>query len=306
MWASENCILGVQERILCATLGTFKLDFQHYDWSSGYLVSLVVATACFDLSWHYCCRCPVSTQRGRLHSSCNRVAYQDRTVQNDAEVPIAGFHDWASREGIFGTLGACSAQWGPQSLDGTDSPVRDELNHGALRFAKEQRIRCLFQGSWFPTMATAELGKEAADKETAGKQEVKRKASSSWTTGSVSEEGVVMASRGRNRQGKLKGGERGEDIMIEVPVGTVIRELSNQFNTLSEAEQLKAAKTASSLKRRIGTTIHPKFQNPWRNLYQSRVESTIALQPHRPPATHQTAAPKLSTNSPSPLFLSVA
>ena len=53
--------------------------------------------------------------------------------------------------------------------------VRDELNHEALQFVKEQRIRCLLQGSWFPTMAAAELVKEAADEETAGKQEIKRR-----------------------------------------------------------------------------------------------------------------------------------
>ncbi|KAL6703166.1 hypothetical protein ACN47E_010159 [Coniothyrium glycines] len=29
--------------------------------------------------------------------------------------------------------------------------VRDELNHEALQFVKEQRIRCLLQGAWFPT-----------------------------------------------------------------------------------------------------------------------------------------------------------
>lgn len=28
--------------------------------------------------------------------------------------------------------------------------VRDELNHEALQFVKEQRIRCLLRGSWFP------------------------------------------------------------------------------------------------------------------------------------------------------------
>ena len=32
-----------------------------------------------------------------------------------------------------------------------DSQVRDELNHEALQFVKEQRIRCLLQGAWFPT-----------------------------------------------------------------------------------------------------------------------------------------------------------
>lgn len=30
------------------------------------------------------------------------------------------------------------------------SQVRDELNHEALQFVKEQRIRCLLAGSWFP------------------------------------------------------------------------------------------------------------------------------------------------------------
>ncbi|MCJ1474344.1 hypothetical protein MMC13_003002 [Lambiella insularis] len=31
--------------------------------------------------------------------------------------------------------------------------VRDELNHEALQFMKEQRIRCLLQGAWFPNAA---------------------------------------------------------------------------------------------------------------------------------------------------------
>lgn len=30
------------------------------------------------------------------------------------------------------------------------SQVRDELNHEALQFVKEQRIRCLLRGAWFP------------------------------------------------------------------------------------------------------------------------------------------------------------
>lgn len=30
------------------------------------------------------------------------------------------------------------------------SQVREELNHEALQFVKEQRIRCLLAGAWFP------------------------------------------------------------------------------------------------------------------------------------------------------------
>jgi len=37
--------------------------------------------------------------------------------------------------------------------------------------------------------------------------------------------GIVKASRGRNGQGKSQGGERGEDIVIQVPVGTIVREV---------------------------------------------------------------------------------
>lgn len=36
--------------------------------------------------------------------------------------------------------------------------VRDELNHEALQFVKEQRIRCLLQGAWFPMSYGADAG----------------------------------------------------------------------------------------------------------------------------------------------------
>ncbi|POS83254.1 hypothetical protein EPUL_005172 [Erysiphe pulchra] len=36
---------------------------------------------------------------------------------------------------------------------------------------------------------------------------------------------ILRAGRGRNGQGKLRGGERGKDVIIKVPVGTVVREI---------------------------------------------------------------------------------
>ncbi|KAI6245074.1 hypothetical protein HI914_07038 [Erysiphe necator] len=36
---------------------------------------------------------------------------------------------------------------------------------------------------------------------------------------------ILRAGRGKNGQGKMKGGERGKDVVIKVPVGTVIREI---------------------------------------------------------------------------------
>jgi engulfment/cell motility protein 1 len=36
--------------------------------------------------------------------------------------------------------------------------VRDDLNHEALQFVKEQRIRCLLDGAWFPALPNSEIG----------------------------------------------------------------------------------------------------------------------------------------------------
>lgn len=40
--------------------------------------------------------------------------------------------------------------WGPHLVQ-----VREQLHHESLQFMKEQRIRCLLQGSWFPAVAVA-------------------------------------------------------------------------------------------------------------------------------------------------------
>ncbi|KAJ5351684.1 GTP-binding protein Obg/CgtA [Penicillium brevicompactum] len=46
--------------------------------------------------------------------------------------------------------------------------------------------------------------------------------------------GIVRASRGRNGQGKSKGGKRGDDVLLQVPVGTVVREVS-RYDPVDEA-----------------------------------------------------------------------
>jgi Predicted GTPase len=45
--------------------------------------------------------------------------------------------------------------------------------------------------------------------------------------------GVIKASRGKNGQGKSKGGKRGDDVLIQVPVGTVVREV-NRYDPVTE------------------------------------------------------------------------
>ncbi|PYH45702.1 GTP-binding protein Obg [Aspergillus saccharolyticus JOP 1030-1] len=47
--------------------------------------------------------------------------------------------------------------------------------------------------------------------------------------------GVIKAGRGRNGQGKSRGGKRGEDVLLQVPVGTVVREV-DRYDPVAEEE----------------------------------------------------------------------
>jgi GTP-binding protein len=59
--------------------------------------------------------------------------------------------------------------------------------------------------------------------------------------------GIIRASRGRNGQGKSKGGKRGEDVLLQVPVGTVVREVS-RYDPVEEAwARIREAEEASYL-----------------------------------------------------------
>lgn len=58
--------------------------------------------------------------------------------------------------------------------------------------------------------------------------------------------GILKAGRGKNGQGGLKGGARGEDVLITVPVGTVVREISR----VDPIEQEEIERGTSSRQRR--------------------------------------------------------
>ncbi|KAL1303939.1 hypothetical protein AAFC00_000391 [Neodothiora populina] len=47
--------------------------------------------------------------------------------------------------------------------------------------------------------------------------------------------GILKAGRGKNGQGKGQGGERGEDVLIQVPLGTIVREIW-RHDPIAEAE----------------------------------------------------------------------
>ncbi|KAJ4295481.1 GTPase of the mitochondrial inner membrane that associates with the large ribosomal subunit [Kalmusia sp. IMI 367209] len=48
---------------------------------------------------------------------------------------------------------------------------------------------------------------------------------------------LMKAGRGRNGQGKVKGGERGADVLITVPVGTIVREIQRHDPIADEIEE---------------------------------------------------------------------
>jgi GTPase len=50
---------------------------------------------------------------------------------------------------------------------------------------------------------------------------------------------ILKAGRGKNGQGKTRGGERGDDIVLQVPVGTVVREIERIDPVAIEEQRLK-------------------------------------------------------------------
>jgi GTP-binding protein len=55
---------------------------------------------------------------------------------------------------------------------------------------------------------------------------------------------LIKAGRGKNGQGKDKGGQRGEDVLVQVPVGTVVREISRR-DPVAEEEEIRMLEAGS-------------------------------------------------------------
>ncbi|KAJ5682733.1 GTPase Obg [Penicillium macrosclerotiorum] len=54
--------------------------------------------------------------------------------------------------------------------------------------------------------------------------------------------GIIKAGRGKNGQGKSKGGKRGDDVLIQVPVGTVVREVERHDPVAEEFARRRKAR----------------------------------------------------------------
>ncbi|KAF6224218.1 hypothetical protein HO133_010793 [Letharia lupina] len=57
---------------------------------------------------------------------------------------------------------------------------------------------------------------------------------------------IIRAGRGKNGQGKSKGGTRGEDVLVQVPVGTFVREVS-RHDPIAEEEENRRLEEGSEL-----------------------------------------------------------
>lgn len=87
---------------------------------------------------------------------------------------------------------------------------------------------------------------------------------------------IIKASRGKNGQGKGKGGERGEDVLVQVPVGTVIRELWRHDPVAEEEETKRLGNgTTTAPQAEDGETKGQYRRDKW-ILYPSAIPSDFA------------------------------
>ena len=84
---------------------------------------------------------------------------------------------------------------------------------------------------------------------------------------------LLRAGRGKNGQGKSKGGQRGEDVLVQVPVGTVVREIS-RHDPVAEEEESRRMEAGSEEGAEVDT------KGTWRRdkwmLYPSSTPSEYA------------------------------
>lgn len=86
---------------------------------------------------------------------------------------------------------------------------------------------------------------------------------------------IIRAGRGENGQGKGKGGERGEDVLVQVPVGTVIRELWRHDPVAEEEEPKRLGNGTTTPQTEESETKGQYRRDKW-ILYPSAIPSEFA------------------------------
>lgn len=86
---------------------------------------------------------------------------------------------------------------------------------------------------------------------------------------------IIKAGRGENGQGKGKGGERGEDVLVQVPVGTVIRELW-RHDPVAEEEETKRLGNGTTTPQTEESETKGQYRRDKWILYPSAIPSEFA------------------------------
>ena len=106
---------------------------------------------------------------------------------------------------------------------------------------------------------------------------------------------VLRAGRGQNGQGKSKGGKRGEDVLVQVPVGTVVREVS-RHDPIAEEEETRRIEEMD------GEDVEGETRGTWRRdkwvLYPASTPSEYATAEFPPLPRPRKSA--LAMNQPEP------
>jgi len=103
--------------------------------------------------------------------------------------------------------------------------------------------------------------------------------------------GTVKAGRGIGGQGKSQGGRRGDDVCIQVPVGTVIREVWRSDPAAEEAERLKEFQGSGPAEELDEGELHKDMRNRWilypgANVHEVREAGEKLPPPPRPRKNH--------------------
>ncbi|PGG97464.1 obg family GTPase CgtA [Helicocarpus griseus UAMH5409] len=114
--------------------------------------------------------------------------------------------------------------------------------------------------------------------------------------------GIIKAGHGRSGQGKSQGGLRGKDVLLQVPVGTIIREIG-RYDPVAE-EQRRLAQLISELGKEEGMRAASERRERW-VLYPGSQPSDFLTEdfPVLPPARRSALA---ATQPKAPIYLDLS
>lgn len=96
----------------------------------------------------------------------------------------------------------------------------------------------------------------------------------------------IRAGRGKHGQGSAKSGTRGEDVVITVPVGTIVRELERQDPTAEEEMNLKAWNALQKQRKREQRELQARSQNEEEDPDVEEWEQDLSKRSHQRIAQH--------------------